>query len=345
MKNVFKACLLLGISLLFTVSCAQTDQYTIKEIGSFHVGGRQVTLSGLPEKEIVFSKGSPPTIVNPNGEFQVEQMYVQYMIPKDQKGKYPFLMWHGGGLTGVTWESKPDGNPGWMQYFLKKGHAVYVSDAVERGRASWARYPEIFATEPFFRTKKEAWELFRIGPSDSYDPDPAKRKVIPGERFPVSAFDQFCKQFVPRWATNDAPTQAAYNSLVQKIGSCVVMVHSQGGNFGFNAALASPEKVKAVIAIEPSGAPKPGPELEKLKDIPILIVWGDNLEKQDFWKRVVPNLKAFADDVRAKGGKVEWIDLPKIGIEGNTHMMMMDTNSDQIAQVIQDWMAKNGLMK
>jgi len=111
MKNVFKACRLLGIGLLFTISCAPSDQYTIKEIGSFHVGGRQVTLSGLPEKEIVFTKGGPPTKVNPNGEFQVEQMYVQYLIPADQKGKYPLLMWHGGGLTGVTWESKPDGNP------------------------------------------------------------------------------------------------------------------------------------------------------------------------------------------------------------------------------------------
>ena len=58
-------------------------------------------------------------------------------------------MWHGGGLSGVTWETKPDGKPGWQNYFLKAGHDVYVSDAVERGRASWARYPEIFKTEPF----------------------------------------------------------------------------------------------------------------------------------------------------------------------------------------------------
>jgi hypothetical protein len=52
----------------------------IKEIGSFHVGGRQVTLSGLPEKEIVFSPGSPPFKVNPNRDFEVEQMYVQYVL-------------------------------------------------------------------------------------------------------------------------------------------------------------------------------------------------------------------------------------------------------------------------
>ena len=44
----------------------------------------------------------------------------------------------GGGLSGVTWETKPDGNPGWQQFFLKAGHDVYVSDAVERTPAASA---------------------------------------------------------------------------------------------------------------------------------------------------------------------------------------------------------------
>jgi hypothetical protein len=29
--------------------------------------------------------------------------------------------------------------------------------------------------------------------------------------------------------------------------------------------------------------------------------------------------------------KADWIDLPALGIKGNSHMMMMDRNSDQIA--------------
>jgi pimeloyl-ACP methyl ester carboxylesterase len=340
---------MLSIMLLAATSVfgASTD-YVLKDLGSFYIGGESVTLSGLPMREIVFTKGAPPMKSDPNGDFEVKQMYVQYFIPAKQKSKYPLLMWHGGGLTGVTWETKPDGKPGWMNYFLKAGHAVYVSDAVERGRASWARYPEIFTSEPFFRSKKEGWELFRIGPVDSYNTDPAKRVAFPGEKFPVAAFDQFCKESVPRWATNDASTQAAYNDLVQKVGSCVVMVHSQGGNFGFNAALAAPDKVKAIIAIEPSGAPNPGPELEKIKNIPILMVWGDYFDASNvngLWKKIMAAPDAFAKDLRARGGKVDWVDLPKVGISGNTHMLMMDTNSDQVAELIQKWMKKNGLMK
>src|SRR5262249_30185853 len=79
------------------------------------------------------------------------------------------------------------------------------------------------------------------------------RVTFDGQQFPVEAFDQFAKQGVPRWVTNDAVTQKAYDELVQKVCPCIVMVHSQGGSFGFNAALAAPDKIKALVAVEPSG--------------------------------------------------------------------------------------------
>src|SRR5262245_64701836 len=106
--------------------------YLVKEVGSFHVGGRTETLSGLPTKDVVFSAGAPPIKVDPNGEFEVEQMYVQYVKLAQPKGRVPLLLWHGGGLSGVTWETKPDGRPGWQQFFLNAGYDTYVSDAVER---------------------------------------------------------------------------------------------------------------------------------------------------------------------------------------------------------------------
>src|SRR5215813_13103203 len=108
----------------------------------------------------------------------------------------------------LSWETKPDGKPGWQMFFLNRGYDVYVSDAVERGRASWARYPEFFKSEPLFRSKKEAWELFRFGNTGSYDPNPANRRAFPDSQFPTEALDQFAKQGVPRWVTNDAATQA-----------------------------------------------------------------------------------------------------------------------------------------
>ena len=316
--------------------------YLVKEIGSFHVGGRTETLSGLPTKDIVFSSGAPPIKVDPNGEFEVAQMYVQYVKLAQPRGRVPLLLWHGGGLSGVTWETKPDGKPGWQQFFLKAGHDVYVSDAVERGRASWARYPEIFKSEPMFRTKKEAWELFRIGPSYEIG---GRRVEFEGQQFPIEAFDQFGKQGVPRWVTNDAATQNAYDALVQKVCPCIILVHSQGGNFGFNAALNAPDKVKALIAIEPSGAPDPAmADAAKLKDVPHLIVWGDYMDKHTVWPRLMVNPNKWVQAIVAAGGKADTFDLPKMGITGNTHMLMMDRNSDEVAKLINDWLAQQGFV-
>src|SRR5260221_2484683 len=140
--------------LAVVASCASASAawaLDVAEVGSFHVGGRQAVLSGLPTQEIVYSAGAPPLKVDPNGEFEVEQMYAQYVKLTNPKARYPLLLVHGGGLSGVTYETKPDGKPGWQNFFLNAGHDTYVSDAVERGRASWARYPEIYRTGPIFR--------------------------------------------------------------------------------------------------------------------------------------------------------------------------------------------------
>ena len=36
--------------------------------------------------------------------------------------------------------------------------------------------------------------------------------------------------------------------------------------------------------------------------------------------------------------------LPVMGIKGNTHMLMMDRNSDEVAKLFHDWIAKQGLV-
>lgn len=45
------------------------------------------------------------------------------------------------------------------------------------------------------------------------------------------------------------------------------------------------------------------------------------------------------------GGTGDRILLPELGIHGNSHMLMMDRNSDQVADLIDRWLAKQGLKK
>lgn len=329
---------------LLLAACAQAP-IGLKEMGSFHVGGREVTLSGKPAKEVVFTPGGVPAKVDPNGVYQVEQMYVQYFIPANQRGAVPLLMWHGGGLTGVTFESTPDGREGWLNYFVKRGWTVYNSDAVERGRSGWAQYPDIFTTEPLFLTKENPFERFRIGAgAGSYNRDITRAKPLPGSQFPLEGYDNFTKQIVPRWTSTDAATIAAYTALVDRVCPCVILFHSQAGQFGYKVAQARPEKIKALIAVEPAGGGDPT-EAAKLRDIPILQIYGDYIEQDSRWPAIRANGIQFLDAARAGGAKTEVIDLPKIGIRGNSHMMMMDKNNLDVAAVIQKWLVDKGLYR
>ena len=47
--------------------------------------------------------------------------------------------------------------------------------------------------------------------------------------------------------------------------------------------------------------------------------------------------------VRAGGGTVDVINLPELGIKGNSHMLMQDKNNAQIAEVIHKWLVGKGL--
>ncbi|MCC6534666.1 MAG: esterase [Burkholderiales bacterium] len=327
---------ILAAGSLLLAGCASAP-IALKEMGSFHVGGRDVTISGKPIKEVVFSPGGVPAKVDPNGIYSVEQMYVQYFIPARQRGKLPLLMWHGGGLSGVSYETTPDGREGWLNWFVKKGWAVYNSDAVERGRSGWAMYPDVFAGEPLFLTKANPFERFRIGAGEgSY----ATRRVLPGSQFPVEAYDNFVKQSVPRWTTTDKATIAAYTALVDKVCPCVVLVHSQAGLFGAMVAEARPDKVKALIMVEPANG---GADGAKLKSTPVLAIYGDYIDQDARWPKIRQIGYRYYDSVRNAGGSADVVNLPAAGIGGNSHMLMMDKNSDQVAALIQKWLEDKGL--
>lgn len=338
----FRSAFLATMLCLTGTASQAADPIALRDMGSFHVGGRIAELSGLPVQDIVRVPGGPTSKLDPNGRYPVEQMYVQYFLVQNRKGKWPLLMWHGGGLTGVTYETTPDGREGWRDMFIRKGWDVYISDAVERGRSSFAS-PDIWKSQPVFLTQTDPWERFRIGPgAGSFDADPAKRKLLPGNQFPIEAFDAFTKQIVPRWLSTDDAVLAAYVALIDKVCPCVLLTHSQGGVFGFKAAEARPDKIKGIVSVEAASAGN----LDKaplLKSIPILGVFGDYIEQDSRWVAYRKSDFAYFDAIKAAGGSVDLIDLPKIGITGNSHMMMMDKNNREIAEQISKWLISKEL--
>jgi pimeloyl-ACP methyl ester carboxylesterase len=334
--------LLTGLALALgttTTAALAHDPFALHDMGSFHVGGRIIEITGQPVKEVVFTPGGVPAKVDPNGKYQVEQMYVQYFLPQNKKGKLPLLLWHGGGLSGVTYETKPDGKPGWLNYFIRAGWDTYISDAMERGRSGWTY---TFKGEAMSLPFGDPWERFRMGPPGSWSDDQAKRVSYPGMQFPAEAYAQFMKQGVPRWVTTDDEIVKAYIELVDKVCPCVVLVHSQSGSFGYKALEAQPDKVKALVAVEPTLAGDKA-KIASVKGSPILIIIGDNAKEHPRWKNIRQHSVAYAEAFKAGGGDIQLVDLPDVGIKGNSHMMMMDRNSDQIADLIQKWLVSKTL--
>lgn len=318
--------------------------FTVRAIGGFHIGGRMAELSGLPLWTARITKGGPVQEIDPNGRFAIEQMYVQYTLLAEPSFPYPILMWHGGGQTGVTWEDTPDGRPGWQQRFLEAGFDVYCSDAVERGRASWARTPEFFAGEPIFRSQQDAWSLFRFGPLDGFHVEHEKRTYFANGQWPEEATDQYQKQVVARWAGHDEITQKAYDALVAEVGPCVIVSHSQSGAFSTQAAVNNPAMVKAVVTLEPSGCAEASEvQLKALAAAGTkhLVIWGDNFEGHERWAIYRGNVEAYGRRLNDAGSHWQDWDLPAMGIPGNSHFPMMDRNSDEVARMVQDWLKEN----
>jgi hypothetical protein len=75
-----------------------------------------------------------------------------------------------------------------------------------------------------------------------------------------------------------------------------------------------------------------------LAGIPVLMIYGDFIAGDARWPEIRARGVAFAEAVRAAGGQVDVVDLPARGIRGNSHMIMMDRNSDAVAGLVQDWL-------
>ncbi len=298
--------------------------------GSFYAGGRQVRIEGRAVQRIQFT----PTVDfdwDPNGLYHIEQAYVQWFVPADRRHDLPIVLLHGGGFTGTMWETTPDGRPGWLQDFLALGHPVYVVDNVERGRAGWCPFPELWPGPPILRSAEEAWSLFRIGAAADF----AARRPFAGQRFPTAAFDELIRGSVPRFPrqTDDAAA-AALGAVLDRIGRSVGLVaHSQGGEIALRAARAAPPRIAGLVLVETSGFPADG-----AAGWPVLQVVGDHLDATPLWVDLTRRYRAFAADLARRGVRNDAWFLAERGVAGNSHMPMMDDNSSAIAGEVAAWL-------
>lgn len=318
-----------------------SNPVNINSIGSYFVGGHHVDYCDNPMEEYVLAPNGVPVKINPNGTACVGQMYVQFVINASAQDRPPIVFCHGGSMTGAVWESTPDGRPGWLNDFLKRGWSVFNIDAVERGRSGWAPREDEFSEPALLRTHQDTFTQFRIGKRVSdLCASSLQRAAYPHCQFPLHAFKTFMKQIVPRWAATDELTLNAYVQMLKELEQPVVLIaHSQGGHFAIRAAELVPHKVAAIVAIEPSQAgTKEGIEKRLLKETPILTVYGDHLSLDARWPAIRARTDAYFRALASAGGRVDVLDLPEQGIYGNSHLPMLEKNNLTISGLIDNWL-------
>lgn len=307
--------------------------------GSFYVGGRTIV-----QNETELGIGGPTF---PPGQVVVDQMYTRYMIPFG-RSKVAVAMVHGGMLSGKSYETTPDGRMGWDEYFVRKGHTVFVPDQVARARSGFDQ-----ASFNLVRTGQSApssqpgilklssdtiWFRFRFGPTLG--------TPFPETKFPVKAADEFAKQsvpsiFAPPALANPNPTIAALGELAKKSKGLVVLTHSQSSTWGLDAYLSDWKSVRGSVLVEPQNCPPyTDAQIKALKPLPFLVVYADHIEVAER-KVGFDQCKELVTRVKKAGGKAEFLHLPAVGIRGNTHMVMMDRNNEQVADMIIRWIDRN----
>ncbi|MDM0037860.1 lysophospholipase [Variovorax sp. J22G21] len=312
----------------------------------------------LADEGMFFVNGKPATSRHPGvspagpvppGTVTVNQMYVHYRIPANRTSAIPIVLVHGGGLSGMSYETTPDGREGWATYFARKGHAVYVVDTPGRGRSGFnataineARAEGSVSGLPasvLMVTAELAWPLFRFGPS--------RGTAYSDTQFPVEAFPAFASQGVPfaeamleGGGMGTAPQALA--ALLDDIGPAIVMVHSLAGPFADAVVGLRPTLVKAVVNIEGAQSVVPtDPQIAAYKGVPVLELFGDHLDAPVFTGQPrYEARKAVVERInRLEGGRANLVRLPDVGLKGNSHMMMQDRNNLQVADFILGWIA------
>jgi pimeloyl-ACP methyl ester carboxylesterase len=313
-----------------------TGPLVLESQGSFFVGG---------EKKSVGQAGR-----GGGGDITVNQMYVQYQVPANGNQHVPVVMVHGCCLSSKTWETTPDGRMGWDEYFVRRDRPVYLADQVSRARSGFdasainavkaGTVPPSQLPTVLQASNQIAWTVFRFGPTYG--------TAFPDGQFPVEAADELYKQMIPdlnAQLPSPNPTWTNMAALAVRLNGAILMGHSESGFFPQQAALIDPTGIRGLISIEMPCADLNAEQIARLAKIPNLVMFGDHLGDVKGgpanWADSFATCERYVEKIKAAGGDAEMMYLPKMGIRGNSHMLMQDRNNLQLADLVIAWIDKH----
>jgi hypothetical protein len=332
-----------------TAAAESQGSIVLQKQGSFAAGGSVLQAPGVYD----------PTSTTPVGEtLHGDHAYVQFQIPPNAR-QYPIVLWHGGGQSGMCWESTVDGREGYQSIFLRRGYSVYIVDQPRRGRAGQTTVGVNLVPTPADQELFVAWRL-GIWP-DFY----------PNTQFPqgAEALNQFFRLMTVN--TGPSPTGLVTDGVAAafaRIGPAVLVTHSASGILGWITGIKSPN-VKAIYAYEPTSYVFPEGEVPaplggiastavpladflKLTKIPIVLEYSDGIPstpspypRVENWRNRLILGRMMADALNRHGGDASVLHLPEVGIHGNTHFSFADMNNVQVADLFSRFLKEKRLDK
>ncbi|MGL4394141.1 MAG: alpha/beta hydrolase [Brevinema sp.] len=272
---------------------------------------------------------------------------------------------HGAFQSGKGWQTTPDGRDGLQTLFLKKGFATYVMDQPRRGQAGKSTVP---ATITPVADEQMWFEIWRMGQWPNH---------FETSQFPQDSesLEEFFRWITPNTGAFDTQIIADSTAKVfDKVGEGILVTHSQGGVPGWFAAIQN-NKITSVVAYEPGSylfpegeVPSPMPsrtgvlegisvsleDFKKLTEIPIIVYFGDYITEAneisddlgaENWRVRLELGRQFVETINKHGGNAKLVELPKIGIFGNTHFLFAEKNNDILADHLFKWLKENKLHK
>jgi hypothetical protein len=181
--------------------------------------------------------------------------------------------------------------------------------------------------------------------------------------FPLDAVAEYYKQLVPNSeVTLPGSTCATCNPqqlspantwtpqnlalLVERLGGAIVATHSQSGIMGHHMVRILKERgrldlVKGLITIEGGcSLPNSGLTAADFDNIPYLSLKGDYTATSQQCQDTVDAINKRRSEKQGTA-RADYLKLDEMGMLGVTHMMMLDSKSNEIADIMIDWAGKH----
>jgi pimeloyl-ACP methyl ester carboxylesterase len=284
--------------------------------------------------------------------------YLEVLYPRVRTEKPPIVLIHGAAHTGACFTATADGRPGWAQYFLARGYPVVIPDWPGMGRSGYIPYetltgetvvaglakvlatlktPAIVLTHsmsgPF------GWKLMeRHGEQIA-----AIVAVAPGASGNVAAPVEVVSDKADALEVRLAPGGPLLKfsktiPFASERGWALRKLIGDGNRFPSSSVdtyLASLTVVPPRLLLErvnyQGGAPRVT-NVSKFEGKRIAVVQAPHDADN-----TVAVLQLTVNWLVSAGASVDFIQLRAKGIDGNGHMMMLESNSDEIASGIVAW--------